>query len=117
MQAKITGIEIASYLRSIFEVEGFFAGLDGKVWCVVSHGGLCRSLFDEEGIALADEDSSGNPQTHLWNYGFLGGKFCRQISKRGADQHPDRKHASINRNLSSASRRSFWYVWLGIIED
>ena len=27
-------------------------------------------FFDEEGIALADEDSSGNPQTHIWNYGF-----------------------------------------------
>ena len=27
-------------------------------------------FFDEDGIPLADEDSSGNPLTHHWNYGF-----------------------------------------------
>ncbi len=27
-------------------------------------------FFDEDGVPLADEDSSGNPQTHSWNYGF-----------------------------------------------
>jgi porin len=27
-------------------------------------------FFDEDGIPLADEDSSGNPRTHHWNYGF-----------------------------------------------
>ena len=27
-------------------------------------------FFDEDGVPLADEDSSGNPQTHTWNYGF-----------------------------------------------
>ena len=27
-------------------------------------------FFDEDGIPLADEDSSGNPETHSWNYGF-----------------------------------------------
>jgi porin len=27
-------------------------------------------LFDEDGIPVADEDSSGNPLTHQWNYGF-----------------------------------------------
>ena len=27
-------------------------------------------FFDEDGIPLADEDSSGNPLTHQWNYGF-----------------------------------------------
>ena len=27
-------------------------------------------FFDEDGLALADEDSSGNPETHPWNYGF-----------------------------------------------
>jgi porin len=27
-------------------------------------------FFDESGIPLADEDSSGNPLTHRWNYGF-----------------------------------------------
>ena len=27
-------------------------------------------FFDEDGTPLADEDSSGNPQTHAWNYGF-----------------------------------------------
>ena len=27
-------------------------------------------FFDEDGIPLADEHSSGNPQTHRWNYGF-----------------------------------------------
>ena len=27
-------------------------------------------FFDEDGIPLADEDSSGNPLTHAWNYGF-----------------------------------------------
>jgi len=26
--------------------------------------------FDEEGVPLADEDSSGNPKTHPWDYGF-----------------------------------------------
>jgi porin len=27
-------------------------------------------FFDEDGVPLADEDSSGNPETHPWNYGF-----------------------------------------------
>ncbi len=27
-------------------------------------------FFDENGVPLADADSSGNPQTHPWNYGF-----------------------------------------------
>ena len=27
-------------------------------------------FFDQEGIPLADEDSSGDPLTHQWNYGF-----------------------------------------------
>lgn len=27
-------------------------------------------FFDESGVPLADADSSGNPQTHRWNYGF-----------------------------------------------
>jgi porin len=27
-------------------------------------------FYDEDGIPLADEDSSGNPLTHAWNYGF-----------------------------------------------
>jgi porin len=27
-------------------------------------------FFDEDGIPLADGDSSGNPRTHPWNYGF-----------------------------------------------
>jgi porin len=27
-------------------------------------------FFDEDGVPLADEDSSGNPKTHRWNYGF-----------------------------------------------
>ena len=27
-------------------------------------------FFDQEGNPLADEDSSGNPLTHQWNYGF-----------------------------------------------
>ena len=27
-------------------------------------------FFDEDGVPLADADSSGNPETHPWNYGF-----------------------------------------------
>ena len=27
-------------------------------------------FFDENGVPLADADSSGNPETHPWNYGF-----------------------------------------------
>ena len=27
-------------------------------------------FFDEDGVPLADEDSTGNPETHPWNYGF-----------------------------------------------
>jgi len=27
-------------------------------------------FFDENGVPLADADSSGNPETHRWNYGF-----------------------------------------------
>jgi porin len=27
-------------------------------------------FFDESGVPLADADSSGNPETHPWNYGF-----------------------------------------------
>ena len=38
------------------------------------HGSTRRILqipyYDEDGIPLADEDSSGNPLTHQWNYGF-----------------------------------------------
>ena len=35
-----------------------------------SNSGLCHPVFDEDGAPLADEDSSGNPETHPWNYGF-----------------------------------------------
>ena len=41
-------------------------------------------FFDEDGIPLADEDSSGNPQTHAWNYGFywiLDQMFYREPGK------------------------------------
>ena len=31
---------------------------------------FANPFFDEDGVPLADENSSGNPQTHLWNYGF-----------------------------------------------
>ncbi|MGA7395122.1 MAG: carbohydrate porin [Terrimicrobiaceae bacterium] len=27
-------------------------------------------FFDEDGVPLADEDSTGEPETHPWNYGF-----------------------------------------------
>jgi porin len=32
--------------------------------------GFADPFFDGDGVPLAGEDSSGNPQTHPWNYGF-----------------------------------------------
>jgi porin len=80
-------------------------------------------FFDEDGVPLADEDSSGNPETHPWNYGFYWildqmlyrepgeavaaalGKDRKSVSSAKASEHTE--EAASNQGLACFGRIAF----------
>jgi porin len=59
-------------------------------------------FFDEDGVPLVDADSSGNPETHSWNYGFYWILDQMLYREPGRESEPPTSLGKDGKSVSSS---------------